>query len=170
MDSRQEEAFWTTINVLDKSAALPYIMVIGSWAEYLYTYYFQSDFTPNIRTRDVDFLYPNIRRPSVPINLEQIMIAAGYVVDRDTHTEVVKMFKEDLLEIEFITRQVGSGRELYLNIPGIGVRGQSLRDVNILARYPLLLSAGNCNINVPEPSVYALQKVIINQYRIPVSK
>ncbi len=94
-------------------------MVIGSWAEFLYAYYFNSEFLPNIRTRDIDFLYPNIRKPAKPVQLERKMVEAGFTIARDTLTEVVKMFKEDLLEIEFITRQVGASGKGYLDIPGI---------------------------------------------------
>lgn len=170
MDSRQLDAFWLTIKILDQTSVLPHVMVIGSWAEFLYTYYFGSSYSPNIRTRDVDFLYPNIRRPSNPIHLESAMIDAGFTIARDTQTEVVKMFKEDLLEVEFITRQIGSGENLYIDIPGIGIRSQALRDVNILAQYPLLISINNFYINVPEPAVYVLQKIIINPHRVPASK
>lgn len=98
------------------------------------------------------------------------MINAGFTVLRDIQTEVVKMFKEDLLEVEFLTRQIGSGNNSYMDIPGIGIRSQSLRDVNILAQYLLLISANTFNINVPEPSVYILQKIIINPHRVPASK
>ena len=143
MNDRQLEAFWSTIKVLDETSALPYVMVIGSWAEFLYVYYFDSEFLPIIRTRDVDFLYPNIGKPAKPVQLEHKMVEAGFTIARDTLTEVVKLYKEDLLEIEFITRQVGASGKGYLDIPGIGIRGQSLRDVNILAQYPLLISARN---------------------------
>lgn len=170
MNERQLDAFWLTIRVLDETSTLPYVMVIGSWAEFLYTYYFDSEYLPNIRTRDIDFLYPNIRKPAIPVQLERKMVEAGFTIARDTLTEVVKIFKEDMLEIEFITRQVGAGSKGYLDIPGIGIRGQSFRDVNILAQYPLLLSCNNYNINVPEPAVYTLQKMIINSHRIPASK
>lgn len=63
MDIDQELAFWETIKILDEKHVLPCVMVIGSWAEYIYSYYFESNYQPNIRTRDVDFLYPNIRKP-----------------------------------------------------------------------------------------------------------
>ena len=170
MDERQSNAFWSTIEIMNEASVLPHVIVIGSWAEYLYSFYFQSDFMPNIRTRDVDFLYPNVRRPSKPIHLEQKMREAGYVIVRDRLTEVVKMFKDDLLEIEFLTRQMGSSANMVMDIPGIGIRGQSLRDVNILARYPLSISVRKYFINVPEPAAYALQKLMINAHRVPQGK
>ena len=38
IDERQEKAFWDAIEVFSSTGALSHIMVIGSWAEYLYTY------------------------------------------------------------------------------------------------------------------------------------
>lgn len=170
MDNRQEAAFWSTIKVLSDADALPYMVVIGSWAEYLFSFYFDSNYIPNIRTRDVDFLYPNIRRPTRQIKLEQKMTEAGFKVVRDSITEAVKIFKEDLLEIEFLTRQIGSGREIVLDIPGIGMRGQSLRDVNMLSQYLMQLNIQKFLINVPEPAAFAIQKILIYPHRIPKSK
>ena len=40
IDERQEKAFWDAIEVFSSTGSLPHIMIIGSWAEYLYTYYF----------------------------------------------------------------------------------------------------------------------------------
>lgn len=36
MDVKQENIFWETIEVFDKQGLLPYIMIIGSWSEYIY--------------------------------------------------------------------------------------------------------------------------------------
>ncbi len=55
MNKEQQQAFWDTIKTLHELDILPYIMLIGSWAESLYPYLFDSEFEPNIRTRDIDF-------------------------------------------------------------------------------------------------------------------
>ena len=51
IDKRQEKAFWDAIEVFSSTGSLPHIMIIGSWAEYLYTYYFVDGYEPNVRTR-----------------------------------------------------------------------------------------------------------------------
>ena len=48
MEIRQEEAFWDTIKALDELDILKHVMVIGSWAEYLFPPLFNTDFIPNI--------------------------------------------------------------------------------------------------------------------------
>lgn len=40
MDTEQENVFWDTIDIFDKQGLLPFIMIIGSWAEYIYSSYF----------------------------------------------------------------------------------------------------------------------------------
>ena len=60
MEKRRVDAFWETIKAFDELKILQHVMVIGSWAEYLFPPLFDSKFIPNIRTRDVDFFYRNI--------------------------------------------------------------------------------------------------------------
>ena len=36
METKQEAAFWETIKAFDELGILKYVMIIGSWAEYLY--------------------------------------------------------------------------------------------------------------------------------------
>lgn len=76
----QEEAFWQTIDILNKLGVLSNIMIIGSWAEYLYPQLFSTDFYPNIRTRDVDFFYRNISLPREKIPLVQKLNEKGQTV------------------------------------------------------------------------------------------
>ena len=110
----QQLAFWDTISVFDKEDLLPYVMLIGSWAEFLYPYYFQSDFKPNLRTRDVDFLYRNLKAPQErKIRIVPSLREKGFYYKEDSLSGVGKFIKEDLLEIEFITRVLGKGQKVY---------------------------------------------------------
>ena len=63
MTKEQQAAFWQTIKVFDDIGLLPYVMIIGSWAEYFYPMLFDTDFIPNLKTRDIDFFYKNINLP-----------------------------------------------------------------------------------------------------------
>ena len=59
MRKEQEEAFWLTIKAFKEIGLLQHVMLIGSWAEYLYPPLFETDFMPNLKTRDVDFFWLN---------------------------------------------------------------------------------------------------------------
>jgi len=166
MNVEQENVFWETIDLFDKQGLLPYIMIVGSWAEYIYSYYFKTYFTPNMRTRYLDFLYSNIRKPQNRIDIISQLTQKGFVYREDTLTGVGKFFKENLLEIEFLTRAVGKGTAT-VKIPSIGITAESLRTINMLSDYPLELECKGYIITVPEPAVYVLQKLYTNQTRRP---
>ncbi|MBQ1590504.1 MAG: hypothetical protein II077_00480, partial [Treponema sp.] len=81
MTEAQEEVFWTTIKAFNELGILSNIMIIGSWAEYLYTDLFKTDFYPNLRTRDVDFFYRNINVPKEKVPLVKKLKELGYAYD-----------------------------------------------------------------------------------------
>ena len=166
MDKQQEEIFWETINTFDKAGLLRYVMLIGSWAEYIYSYYFTSNFTPSLRTTDLDFLYKNIRKPQRQINIISKLTQDGFVYKEDFLTGVGKFFKEGILEIEFLTRSIGKGSNT-VNIQSIGITVESLREVNMLADFPLELECRDYIVTVPEPAAYVLHKLSINPMREP---
>lgn len=164
MDKKQENIFWETVDVFDKQGLLPYIMIIGSWAEYIYTYYFKTDFVPNLKTRDLDFLYRNVGRPQNRIEIISELARKGFIYKEDTLTGVGKFFKDNLLEIEFLTRSIGKGNAT-TKIPSIGITAESLRSINMLSDYPLELECKDYIVTVPEPAAYVLQKLYTNPTR-----
>ncbi|MDR0305431.1 MAG: nucleotidyltransferase domain-containing protein [Chitinispirillales bacterium] len=169
MQSEQQAAFGDIIEVFDREGLLPYVMLIGSWAEYLYQFHFKSDFRPNLRTRDVDFLYMNLNRPKSSIKLFEGMKEKGFLYKEELLSGVGKFVKEDLLELEFITRVLGEGQDTY-KIPSIGIKAEGLRIVNMLVDYPLSLNYNGHTVIVPEPEAYILQKLLTNPKRNPASK
>jgi hypothetical protein len=108
IENHKTEVFWEIIEVLHQSALLPHIMVIGSWAEYLYPHYLGDDYLPNMKTRDVDLYY---RNPYLEIDGAEELIgsfrAAGFLLD-EHFIDTGKLFK-DGLEVEFLSSQMGSG-------------------------------------------------------------
>ena len=169
MIKEQQNAFWEAIDVFDREGLLPYVMLIGSWAENIYQFYFKSEFTPNLKTRDVDFLYRNLNRPKNDINIFSGLKEKGFVYAEDRLSRVGKFIKEDLLELEFITRVIGKGQHTY-KIPSIGIEAEGLRIVGMLDDYPLELECKNFIITVPEPEAYILQKLLTNPNRVPPNK
>lgn len=112
MENAQYKDFWKFIRLLNDNCLLEYVIVVGSWAEYLYA---QSGilpgFTSNLRTLDVDFLVKNMRRPDRPVSIESLAREAGYTIDNDTLEGTTKIYTPDLMEIEFLIEQKGSGSE-----------------------------------------------------------
>ena len=166
----QQKAFWDLIGVFDTEGLLPHVMLVGSWAEYLYQHHLTSGFEANLRTRDVDFLYPNINRPKGnEINIVQGMREKGFIYTEDYISGVGKFVKEDLLELEFLTRILGNGQSIN-KIPSLNIKAEGLRAINMLAKYPLALNFDDLIITVPEPEAYILQKLLSNPKRTPEYK
>jgi len=175
--TEQQLAFWDLIEVFDKDGLLPYVMLIGSWAEYIYQLELKSGFKSNLRTRDADFLYLNINLPKDKVfNIAKSMGEKGFVYTEDSISGVGKFLKEDLLELEFITRVLGQGRSIN-EIKSLKIRAEGLRTVNMLAAYPLRINTStlysgiiNSVITVPEPEAYIVQKLLANPTRTPTFK
>jgi len=170
MDIKQETAFWETIKAFEELGILKFVMIIGSWAEYLFPQLFTTEFYPNIRTKDVDFFYRNINIPSHKISIVKKLTECGFVHEVDRYSEVSRFYKEDLLEVEFLTRAIGSASKMSYPIRALGIKSEGLRIINILADYACEIEQNGYSLIVPEPAAYIIQKVLANPTRVPNSK
>ena len=173
MRKEQEEAFWQTIKTFDEIGLLRHVMIIGSWAEYFFPPLFKTDFMPNLRTRDVDFFYRNINIPKEKINVVQKLKSIGYVYDEVDG--ISRFYKEDLLELEFLTRVLGAGTAGKVEIKPLGITSEGLRAINILSDFAREIEATatdgeNYTLIIPEPSAYVIQKILTNPDREPREK
>ena len=173
MRKDQEDAFWLTIKAFKEIGLLQHVMIIGSWAEYLYSSLFETDFMPNLRTRDVDIFYSNINIPKNKINLIQKLKEIGYIYDEVDG--ISRFYKDDLLELEFLTRGMGAGTEGKMDIKPLGITSECLRVINILSNFPRKIEKKGTDgdtyiLTVPEPAIYVIQKILTNPIREPPEK
>lgn len=111
----QAEDFERFLRVLDRQGCLPDVMVVGSWAEFLYREArLLNGFEPNLKTMDIDFLVRNMRKPQPPVNVLVAAREAGYVPDADYLDGTTKIYSDSGLEIEFLIGKKGAGREAAL--------------------------------------------------------
>ena len=163
--TEQQAAFWDIIEVFNKEDLLPHVMIIGSWAEFIYQHYIDSGFIANLKTRDVDIMYPNLRRPQGDkIRIIDSMKEKGFIYDEHRLTGIGKFVKVDLLEVEFLTRVLGAGEQVN-EIPALKLKASGIREINMLASYPLVVECNSYELKVPEPEAYILQKLLINSKR-----
>ena len=171
LTEEQKKVFWDLIDIFDDQGLLPYVMLIGSWSELIYDMYYIPDYSSNIRTRDVDFLYKSLYKPTdKKFDIINILKDKGFSCETNRLTGISKFLMEDLLTIEFLIKVLGSGEKEHQEIPSLGIVGIGLRDINLLERYPLTLTCDKYTITVPEPEAYILQKLIINPKRIKPDK
>lgn len=165
MEEMNYRAFWKFIKLLHDNNLLEHVIVIGSWCEYIYA---QSgvlpDYSAMIRTLDIDFLVKNMRKPTKKVNLATIAQENGYTIDYDVLNETTKIYTPDLMEIEFLIEQKGSGVEPVIKT-NLGVNAQALHHVGMLKQHTITVPLLNMNITVPTPEAYTVHKVIINGSR-----
>ena len=79
-----KKAFWETIKVLDRNEVLEHVVLIGSWAEYIYEESgLLKNFEANLKTKDIDFLIRNINKPRKKINIIGILERDGFEASID---------------------------------------------------------------------------------------
>ena len=167
--TEQQMAFWDTISAFHDEGLLPHVMLIGSWAEYIYQHHL-ADFQANLRTRDVDFLYPNLYRPkNQRIEIVKSLENKGFMYMVDRLSGVGKFIKEDYLVLEFITLALGKGEPVN-TIPSLNIKAEGMREVNMLAQFPVDIECNGFVITVPEPEAYILQKLSAYPTRKPEYK
>lgn len=165
MTSEQETAFWDAVKIFDAEGLLPYVILIGSWAEYIYERFLWADFKADLRTRDVDFLFKSIKRPNRRIKIIDALKEKGFEYQEDVLSGVGRFIKEDVLQIEFLVQTLGKGERMYERIPSIDIGAVSFRSMVMLAGYTIDLDCDGHMIKVPEPEAYVLQKIFANPDR-----
>ncbi|MDR1953120.1 MAG: nucleotidyltransferase domain-containing protein [Clostridiales Family XIII bacterium] len=161
----QEAEFLNIIKLFADNNCLKDVVLIGSWATYLYqrTGVIPQGTAP-LRTLDVDFLIRNLRKPAPPVNLETLAIKQGYVVDHDRLLNTTKIRTASRLEIEFLIPQRGSGHQPTYK-SALGVTAQGLRHVEILRNHTIDLEYLGFAITVPTLEAYILHKMAIQNLR-----
>ena len=161
----QQQAFERVLSLIDEAGCQDYLVLIGSWAEFVWRESGLLDgFNPNIRTLDVDFLVKNLRRPDPPVSLAAIAQQRGFIVESDRLDGTTKILDLSGLEVEFLIGKRGAGIEPALKT-NVGVTAQTLRHLEILLHNTIVLTCLGHSVTVPEPEAYALHKMIINRQR-----
>ena len=168
--TEQEKEFLKVVTLLEKNNCLQHVVLIGSWAEFLYQ---NTGIIPKgttvLRTLDIDFLVKNIRKPKPPINIETLALKEGYAIDNHPILGTTKIRTSSRLEVEFLINQKGAGAEPVYKT-ALGVTAQALRGLDLLLSETITVDYMGCEVNVPSPEVYVLHKIIINADRKKVEK
>lgn len=169
LNEQQKEAL-RLLKLLDDNDVLKHVILIGSWAEYLYAQTgVLPGFTMTLRTIDIDFLVKNLRRPATPLSLPALAKEEGYTVAHDALLNTTKLFSPGGLEIEFLIPQKGSGVAPILET-NLGVNAQALRHLGPIVDNSITVDFLGMNVQIPCPEIYVLTKMIINEERSEAKK
>ena len=169
-NKNREDAFWKLISALEKANVLPHVMIIGTWAEWLYSDYFASltdgkVFKVDIgKTHDMDVFFRNaLLEIEGADKLQGYLKDAGFVPGHDYRGT----FFMGGIEVEFLASQLGTGPGL-VKIPSVGIKAERLKDLDMLD--PLTVVSSGYAITIPTPASYVAHKLFINPERRPESK
>ena len=158
----QQKEFIRFIKLLADNDCLEYVILIGSWAEFLYRELgILQKFEPNIKTLDIDFLLKNLRRPIPEKNIIPLAKAAGYLIESDRLYGTTKIYDKNGLEIEFLINQLGAGSESTLKT-NLGVTAQALRHLHILSANALSVVYLGFTISIPKPMPFTKWSSILS--------
>lgn len=167
---RRDEAFWKLMGALDAAGVLEHVMIIGTWAEWLYGDYFselagKGEYRVDIgKTHDIDVYFRNyLMDIEGADSLVGEMREAGFVPG----SEYKGTFFLGSIEVEFLAGTVGTGPGI-AEIPSVGIKAERLEELSMLE--PMWVEKCGYRICIPTPASYIAQKLYINPERRPPSK
>lgn len=161
----------TVLEELQRAGALKHLILAGSWCQYFYRILFaNSPEIPLLRTTDVDLLIPNPPRVPHPVDVSQILVGLGFDEQIDYKTGLIKYVHPDL-EIQFLTPELGRGKNTPYVIKQLSINAEGLRYLNLLQSHNFEMQHDRITLRLPEPEAFVLQKILVSQERDdPVKK
>ncbi|HEY5555631.1 GSU2403 family nucleotidyltransferase fold protein [Acetobacterium sp.] len=157
-----KESFIETLTILDSLGLLEHVILIGSWAEYLYEQCnVVESFISTTKTMDIDFLVKNIRKPREKIALVDAFQEKGYDL-AFRHNGVVTLVKDEF-EVEFLAKQIGKPIPVVdsLNFGKL----ETLGHMSVIEKNIITVGYEGVPVSIPNPAAFALQKMVINKDR-----
>ena len=141
------------------------MLLIGSWCGQLYKNYFKTrQYTPTIRTRDIDFLIPLPARFKKKVDLQEIFQSLGFNIVFKGRDGVIT-FEHPNLIIEFLVPERGRGSNKPYPLPQLGINAQPLRFLDLLNQNTVCIPLDDIIVTVPHPANFAIHKLIISSRR-----
>ena len=148
----RDEAFWKLVGALDSAGVLEHVMIIGTWAEWLYSDYFSSTTDGGKhridigKTHDIDVYFRNyLMEIEGAERLKDDLRAAGFVPGSDFKGT----FFLEGIEVEFLAGTAGVGEGI-VEIPSIGIKAERLEELAMLE--PAWVEKRGYRICVPTPA------------------
>ncbi|MBU0502292.1 MAG: GSU2403 family nucleotidyltransferase fold protein [bacterium] len=146
---------------LQKAGVLENIMLIGSWCLYFYKDYFSGlNFTPTIRTRDIDFLVPLPPKIKNKVDIPELLKDLGFLLEFVSSKGYIRLDHPELI-VGFLVPERGKGSDKPYPLPQLGLNAQPLRFLDFLVDNLIEIEIGKLKIRLPHPAAFALHKLII---------
>ena len=150
------------LEAFNESKLLSKCIICGSWSMYFYQYIF-SGFIPPIATTDIDIFLPDIKH--MPCSkLDFLFKKRNYYRNDDLLSGKTIFFSKNGFEIEFLTSSRRDYKDvIYIKELGVGV--ETLTKLDILKTNYISIKYKDMNINIPSPTTYCIQKILVIKSR-----
>lgn len=166
----RENLFLEVLDSLQKAGALDYLILIGSWCQYLYKLYFSNPpEIPEVRTLDLDFLVPHLGKIKKDINIPAILKALDFEPIISYPSGLVKYDHPDL-SVEFLIPERCRGSNIPYEVKKLHINAQGLRFLTLLSENLMTIRIDDLKVTLPEPAAYVLHKFIIGRRRLKEEK
>lgn len=170
METNQYKLCEEVLRRLYNQGVLDGVVVAGSWCVLFYQGYFNpKDFSPTIRTRDLDFAVPVPPRFDKPVDIPKILDGLGFVTDFRGKEGFMRFMHPDLI-LEFLVPERGRGSDDAFDIPALGVNAQQLRFLDLSLTDTVTVDFRGIPLRLPHPVRFALHKLIVAQRRDDADK
>lgn len=165
METNQYKLCEQVLRRLHSAGVLDGMVVAGSWCVLFYQAYFDSeDFTPTLRTRDLDFAVPVPTRFSRKTDVAELLDDLGFVLDFRGEEGHMRLMHPDLI-LEFLVPERGRGSSGAFDIPELGVNAQPLRFLDLSLNDTVTVDFRGIPVRLPHPVRFALQKLLVSRRR-----
>lgn len=150
---------------MDANQILDQVILVGSWCMIFYREHFlKCGYTPSIRTRDMDFLFPKPRTIRTRADFPELMSDLGFI-QGFRGKEGYMILEHPELSVEFLVSERGRGTDKPVVLPQIRMNAQALRFMELLARNTMKVEMKGVFVTVPHPANFALHKLIVSNRR-----
>ncbi len=165
METKQYSLCEAVLRRLHDAGVLDGLVVAGSWCVLFYQAYFDSkNFSPTIRTRDIDLAIPVPTRFKAKVDVGELIDDLGFVVDFRGQPGHMRFMHPDLI-LEFLVPERGRGSDEALYIPELGVNAQRLRYLDLSLTDTVTVTFRGIPLRLPHPVRFALHKLIVAERR-----
>jgi len=146
---------------LHQAGVLDGIIIIGSWALYFYSFYFEKNaYVPDIRTRDIDFLVPIPPKFKNKTDIPDILKDLGFIINFKGSDGYIRLDHPELI-VEFLIPEFGRDHGKPYPLPDLGLNAQPLRYLSFLTEHMITISYDGLKLRFPHPASHALHKLIV---------
>ena len=150
------------LSKLHKSGLLSNCIISGSWAMYFYNKIFEG-FVPPIATTDFDIFLPNISKIK-PSNISELFLDINYLRHDDYLSGKTHYLSKNGFEIEFLTLPNRTMNGV-IKVKALNIGAEALPKLLPIVWNYITVNFEGYDVNIPSPSSYCLQKILINEDR-----